>query len=212
MYVPDLFAEARPEELHRLIREHSLGMLVTHTAAGLDANHLPFLIESQRGACGTLVAHVARANPVWTEVADDSEVLVVFRGAQGYISPNWYLSKHEHHRHVPTWNYEVVHAHGRIRWFDDERFVRGMVARLSRTHEAAQPRPWKIGDAPANYIAEELSAIVGVEIKITRLVGKRKLSQNREPHDFESTLAGLEGHGCPELAAAMRRTRLDPPT
>lgn len=207
MYVPELFAEPRPEELQRVIQEHSLGMLVTHTAAGLDAHHLPFLLDADRGPSGTLVAHVARANPVWTEVADGSEVLVVFRGVQGYISPNWYLSKYEHHRHVPTWNYEVVHAHGQIRWFDDERFVRGMVARLSRKHEADQPRPWKMGDAPADYIAEELSAIVGVEIELTRLVGKRKLSQNREPRDFESTLAGLEGHGCPELASAMRRTR-----
>lgn len=207
MYVPDLFAETRPAELQRLIREHPLGMLVTHTAAGLDANHLPFLIDGDRGAHGTLLAHVARANPVWTEVADGSEVLVVFRGPQGYISPNWYLSKHEHHRHVPTWNYEVVHAHGRIRFHDDARFVRSMVARLTRENEASQPLPWKMGDAPADYIAEELSAIVGVEIEITRIVGKRKLGQNREPRDFESTLAGLEGHGCPELAAAMRRTR-----
>lgn len=207
MYIPDAFAETRPDELQRLIREHPLGMLVTHTDGGLDANHLPFLIEAERGAFGTLVAHVARANPVWNEVANGSEVLVIFRGPQGYISPNWYLSKHEHHRHVPTWNYEVAHAHGRIRFHDDERFARGVVARLTRTHEATEPRPWKIGDAPADYIAEELGAIVGLEIEISRLVGKRKLSQNREPRDFDSTLAALEDNSCHGLAATMRRIR-----
>lgn len=210
MYVPELFAETRVDELQRLIQQHPLGILVTHTAAGLDAYHLPFLINGDRGPCGTLLAHVARANPVWTEVADGSDVLAVFQGPQGYISPTWYPSKHEHHRHVPTWNYEVVHAHGRIRFHDDARHVRAVVARLTREHEAAQPRPWKMGDAPADYIAGELGAIVGVEIEITRLVGKRKLSQNREPRDFESILAALDGQGGEALAVAMRRTRTDP--
>lgn len=207
MYLPEMFAETRPAELQRLVGEHPLGILVTYADGGLDANHLPFLLDAERGPCGTLLAHVARANPVWTEVGEGAEVLVVFRGAQGYISPGWYASKQETHRHVPTWNYEVVHAHGRIRFHDDERFTRAVVARLTRQHEAAQPRPWKMGDAPADYIAEELRAIVGLEVEITRLEGKRKLSQNREPRDFDSTLAALDRQGCPELAAAMRRTR-----
>jgi transcriptional regulator len=113
MYLPPKFSETRREELFRVIREHPLGMLVTHTSSGLEANHLPFLLDEDPGAFGTLLAHVARANPVWREVGEGAEVLVVFRGAQGYISPNWYPSKPETHRHVPTWNYEVVHAHGR---------------------------------------------------------------------------------------------------
>jgi len=205
MYVPEAFAESRTEELHRIIRANPLGMLVTNAASGLEANHLPFLLDAARGASGTLLAHVARANPVWQEVGDGADVLVVFRGPQGYISPSWYLSKHETHRHVPTWNYEVVHAHGRIRVLDDKTFVRGVVARLTREHEAGEPCPWKMGDAPADYISGELDAIVGIEVELTRLDGKRKLSQNREPRDFQSTLDALGERGHAELVAAMKR-------
>jgi transcriptional regulator len=132
MYLPPHFAEARPEELHRIVRDHPLGMLVRHTAAGLEADHLPFLWDAAEGPQGTLVAHVARANTLWREVDEGADVLVVFRGAQGYVSPNWYPSKHETHRRVPTWNYEVVHAHGTLHVRDDEKFVRGVVARLTR--------------------------------------------------------------------------------
>jgi transcriptional regulator len=206
MYLPKLFAESRPEELHRLIREYPFGMLVTHTSSGLEANHLPFLLDEERGACGTLLAHIARANPLWTEIVDGGEVLVVFRGAHGYISPNWYVSKHETHRHVPTWNYEVVHAHGRIHVRDDEKFVRGVVARLTRQHEADQLRPWKMSDAPADYLSEELTQIVGIEVELMRVDGKRKLSQNRDARDFESTVRALEERGHKELALAMKRS------
>jgi transcriptional regulator len=205
MYTPDPFAEPRPDELHRLIREHPLGLLVTHGAGGLDANHLPFLLDEEGGAGTRLLAHVARANPLWTQLADGAEVLVVFRGAQGYISPNWYPSKQETHRHVPTWNYEVVHAHGRIHVHDDARFVRGVVARLTRTHEAGEPQPWKMSDAPADFLDDVLAQIVGIEIEVTRLEGKRKLSQNRDARDFASTVAALETRGHTALAAAMRR-------
>ncbi|HWS73499.1 MAG TPA: FMN-binding negative transcriptional regulator [Quisquiliibacterium sp.] len=203
MYVPDHFAEARPEELHRLIEAHPLGVLVTHGDAGLDANHLPFELDTAAGGLGTLRAHVARANPVWAEVRDGDEVLVVFRGADAYVSPNWYPSKHETHRLVPTWNYRVVHAHGRIAVRDDERFVRGLVARLTRAHEAAQPRPWKIGDAPADHVDALLKAVVGLEIGITRLVGKFKLSQNREARDLTGAGEALRAAGHLELGQAM---------
>lgn len=207
MYLPELFAESRPEELHRIIREHPLGMLVTHTAAGLEANHLPFVMDTSRGASGPLLGHVARANPIWQEVRNGDPVLVVFRGVQGYISPNWYPSKQETHRHVPTWNYEVIHAHGRINVMDGEEFVRGMVAKLTRQSEESEPRPWKMGDAPADYLAQELSQIVGIEIELGRIEGKRKLSQNRDFRDFEGTVSTLEERGNAALAAAMRRTR-----
>lgn len=209
MYLPAHFAESRPEELHRIIREHPLGMLVTTTQAGLDANHVPFLLDSSRGPSGTLVAHVARANPVWKEVTDGAAVLVIFLGAQGYVSPNWYLSKQETHRHVPTWNYEVVHAHGRFRVLDDARHVGGVVARLTREHEANLPDPWKMSDAPADFLAQKLGQIVAIEVEITRLVGKRKLGQNREARDIDSTVAALDQNGHAELAAAMRRARSD---
>ena len=207
MYLPTLFAETDPVELQRILREHPFGMLVTHAAQGLEAEHLPFLFDERAGACGSLIAHVARANPVWRSVADGDAVLVVFRGAQGYVSPNWYPSKQDTHRHVPTWTYEVVHAHGRIRMHDDASFVRGVVARLTRQHEAGEPQPWKMGDAPADYLAEELAHIVGIEIELTRLEGKRKLGQNREARDFDGVVHALEQRGNLELASAMRRSR-----
>jgi transcriptional regulator len=207
MYTPPPFVETQTSELTTLLRANPLGILVTHAGGGLDANHVPFLIDEERGIAGTLVAHVARANPVWQQVAEGDDVLVIFRGAHGYVSPNWYPSKQVTHRHVPTWNYEVVHAHGRIRVIDDEKYVRGVVARLTREHEARLPEPWKMTDAPADYLAEELAHIVGIEVEITRLEGKRKLSQNRTAEDFEGAVRGVEGSGNPALAEAMRRTR-----
>jgi transcriptional regulator len=205
MYQPPLYAENRVDELHRLIREHPLGMLVASLADGLEAQHIPFVLEAERGEQGVLIAHVARANPVWRQLTASQDVLVVFRGAHGYISPNWYLSKREHHQHVPTWNYEIVHVHGRVRVMDDEKFVRGMVAKLTRQQEAALPEPWKMSDAPADYLGEQLAHIVGLEVEITRLDGKRKLSQNRERRDFDSTVAALQARGQVELADAMLR-------
>jgi transcriptional regulator len=210
MYLPSQFAETRPAQLHRVIQEHSLGMLVTHTAAGLDANHLPFLLDADHGTCGVLVAHVARKNTVWQEVADGDEVLVVFRGVQGYISPNWYPGKQDTHRRVPTWNYEVVHAHGTIHVHDDATYVRGVVARLTRQHEASEPRPWKMGDAPSDYIADHLSHIVGIEIRLTHLEGKRKLNQHHETRDREGAIHDLEDRGNTGLAEAMRQAATKP--
>ncbi|MBK9132888.1 MAG: FMN-binding negative transcriptional regulator [Betaproteobacteria bacterium] len=204
MYLPPHFAEARPEELHRIVRDHPLGMLVRHTAAGLEADHLPFLWDAAEGPQGTLVAHVARANTLWREVDEGADVLVVFRGAQGYVSPNWYPSKHETHRRVPTWNYEVVHAHGTLHVRDDEKFVRGVVARLTRVHEADQPVPWKMGDAPADFLTEQLGRIVGIEIRVRRVQCKRKLNQHHEARDREGAIQGLEAGGNAGLAQAMR--------
>ena len=203
MYTPAHFSETRTEELHRIIREHPLGMLVTY-AQGLDANHIPFEFDPASGPCGTLRAHIARNNPLWKEVPDGAEVLVVFRGVEGYISPNWYPSKHETHRQVPTWNYEVVHAHGRLKFFDDEKFVRGVVARLTRRHEATEPHPWKMGDAPVDYMDQMVSMVVGMEIEILRLEGKRKISQNRVPSDIDNAARQLQALGQEELAKAMK--------
>ena len=207
MYLPPHFSEPRLEELHRIVREHPLGVLVTHGPAGLDANHIPFELDPERGPHGTLLAHVARANPLCTEFAGGADVMVVFRGVQGYISPNWYPSKHETHRQVPTWNYEVVHAHGRLRLVDDEKFVRGIVARLTRRHEATEPKPWKMGEAPADYLDQMLRAIVGVEIEVVRLEGKRKLSQNREARDVDGAVRALQERGQEALSSAMSGAR-----
>ncbi|WP_186157222.1 FMN-binding negative transcriptional regulator [Burkholderia gladioli] len=203
MYLPAHFNEARPEVLHALIAAHPFGTLVTHGADGLDANHLPFELDPAAGSLGVLHAHVARANPVWRQVANGDPVLVMFRAMDAYISPNWYPSKHEAHRQVPTWNYAVAHAHGRITVRDDERYVRGVVAKLTRRHEATQPVPWKMGDAPADYLDEMLKAIVGIEIEITRFEGKLKLGQNKTARDVQGAAEGLRGQGRHDIAEAM---------
>ena len=212
MYVPTHFAEHRLDKLHALIRHYPLGILVNQGADGLDANHLPFELLTEAGQPDRLLAHVARANPLWQEISDGAEVLVIFRAEESYISPNWYPSKHETHRLVPTWNYRVVHAHGRIHIRDDARFVRGVVARLTRTHEArlAQEKPWKMPDASPEYIDSMLAAIVGLEIEIVRLEGKAKLSQNREARDLKGAAEQLCRHGQEALAAQMLATVSDP--
>lgn len=204
MYLPQQYAEPRIEELHRIIRENPLGMLVRHTAADFEAEHLPFLLDADQHPPGVLHAHVARANPVWKEILDGDRVLVIFRGVQGYISPNWYPGKQETHRRVPTWNYEVVHAHGTVHVRDDAKFVRSVVARLTRTHEADQPKPWKMGDAPADFLAEQFRHIVGIEVRLARLDCKRKLNQHHERRDRDGAADGLDASGHHGLARAMR--------
>ena len=208
MYLPEHFVETRQSELHRLLREHPLGILVTATSGVLDADHLPFELDASIGAQGLLRAHVARANPAWQH-ADGKEVLVIFRGSEAYISPNWYPSKHEAHRQVPTWNYQVVHVRGRLTARDDERFVRGLVSRLPRTHEAGEEKPWKMTDSSQEYIAQMLAAIVGIEIEISAITGKSKLSQNKEVRDVQSVVEHLQQQGAGELAGSMADRLLD---
>lgn len=205
MYNPAHFAITDPTELHRIIRTHALGMLVTSDGGALDANHIPFELDPSVGPHGQLFGHVARSNPVWQQCPSGAAVLVVFRGAEGYISPNWYPSKHETHRMVPTWNYEVVHAHGRITIRDDEAYVRGVVARLTRRHEAAEPKPWKMGESAPEFIDALLKAIVGIEITIDRLEGKAKLGQNREARDRLGAAETLLERGGTELGQRMRQ-------
>jgi transcriptional regulator len=204
MYIPPHFAVTEAATLHRIIREHPLGALVTHGADGLDADHLPFAFDPAAGPLGTLTAHVARANTLWQRCPTGTAVMVIFRGAEAFVSPSWYPSKHETHRQVPTWNYEVVHAHGTLTVRDDERFVRGLVARLTRRHEAAEPRPWKMSDSAPDYIDAMLRNIVGLEIAVTSLVGKSKLSQNKEARDRLGAADTLAGRGRGELARRMR--------
>lgn len=205
MYNPAHFAITEAAGLHRIIRTHPLGMLVTSTDDGLDANHIPFEFDPTLGLHGQLTGHVARANPVWQQCQSGTSVLVVFRGAEAYISPNWHPSKHETHRLVPTWNYEVVHAHGRITICDDEAFVRGVLARLTRRHEATEPKPWKMGDSAPEYIDGMLKAIVGIEVVIDQLEGKSKLSQNRETRDRLGAAEALVERGAAELGQRMQQ-------
>jgi len=203
MYLPAHFRRDDPAALARLVADHPLGMLVRQGPRGLDADHIPFeAAEDGR----VLRAHVARANPLWSEAREAEPVLVVFRGPQAYVSPNSYPSKAEHHRHVPTWNYEVVHVHGTLRIVDDARFVRALVARLTREHEhrTDAARAWRMGDAPQDYIDGLLGAIVGIEVAVTRIEGKAKLGQNREERDRLGAADALEARGEGELARAMR--------
>jgi len=202
MYLPQHFEETRLDELQRVISEYPLGALVTSGGQGLDANHLPFELDAKQGV---LLAHVARANPVWQELKDGDDVLVIFRAGDAYISPNWYPSKHELHRQVPTWNYRVVHVHGKATVRDEERFVRGVVARLTRTHEgrANAEQPWRMSDSAKEYIDQMLTAIVGIEIRITRMVGKWKLSQNREGRDRVTAAEELRKRNEEVISGAM---------
>ncbi|WP_441251868.1 FMN-binding negative transcriptional regulator [Tardiphaga sp. 71_E8_N1_1] len=204
MYVPPHFDEQRKDVLHDLIDKNALGILITNGRSGLDANHIPFHLARNEGSHGVLHSHVARANPVWQDIVDGDEALVVFRAADAYISPNWYPSKHEFHKQVPTWNYMVAHAYARATIRDNERYLRGVVARLTRTHEASEPTPWKMTDSSKEFIDTMMKAIVGIEFEITRLVGKSKLSQNREQRDIETAGQKLSERGESVVSDAMK--------
>jgi transcriptional regulator len=204
MYTPSHFAQADPVALRQLVRDHPLGLLVTQDAGGtLDANPIPFLLDDDpQGGPGVLRAHVARANPVWREARQDTETLVVFQGPQAYISPNWYPAKAEHGKVVPTWNYLMVQARGRLVVHDDPAWLRTLVGWLTKRHEATQARPWQVSDAPAEYVETMLRAIVGIEIPLSALNGKWKASQNRGAADRAGVAQGLRDQGS-EVASAM---------
>ena len=210
MYLPKHFEETRPERLHAFIAAHPLGLLITHDSRGVVANPIPFLLQPARGANGTLIGHVARANPVWRETLAATQALVVFQGAQGYISPGWYASKQEHGKVVPTWNYSTVQARGPLQVHDTPEAMRAVVHALTSQHEAGQRAPWAMADAPAGYIETMLGAIVMIEVPIQELVGKFKLGQNRGTADRLGTEAGLAERGEAALGAAMQALREAP--
>jgi transcriptional regulator len=196
MYLPKHFEETRPEVLHELVRQHPLGLLMTLADAGLQANTIPFFLDADpAGGPGILRAHVARANPLWRETRAEVESLVVFQGEQAYISPNWYASKAEHGKVVPTWNYVMVQARGKLRAIDDAEWLRTLVTRLTERHETPRAKPWAVSDAPDDYIATMLRAIVGIEILLTSITGKWKVSQNRSAADREGIAHGLADAG-----------------
>jgi transcriptional regulator len=192
MYNPEHFRETRTDVLHAFIDEHPLGALVAQRAQGLGADHVPMLRAALDDGTTVLRGHVARANAMHRDLAADAPVLVIFSGPQAYITPSWYPSKQEHGRVVPTWNYSVVHVHGRIRFIDDAAWLRHLVERLTDRHEASRPAPWKVDDAPGSYIERMLQAIVGFEIRVEAIEGKFKQSQNRDARDRAGVAAGLE--------------------
>jgi transcriptional regulator len=191
MYLPAHFEESRVDVMHQLIRDHALGTLVTFGADGLIANHVPFEIDPDPAPFGTLRAHVARANPVWKAFSREVEPLVIFQGAQSYITPSWYQTKKETGKVVPTFNYIVVHAYGSMQVIEDAAWLRKFVGGLTDRFESARAQPWAVTDAPEDFITMQLRAIVGIEIQLTRLVGKWKTSQNRPPVDQAGVVAGL---------------------
>jgi transcriptional regulator len=195
MYVPRHFAETRVDVLHELIRRHPLGTLVVAAPEGLEASHVPFEISPEPAPFGTLRCHVARANPIWQQIAPDRQVLVIFQGEQGYVSPSWYAAKQENGKVVPTWNYAAVHAHGFAQVIQEAAWLRRMVEDLTNRHEQGRADPWQVSDAPADYVEKLLVAIVGVQIPVTRMLGKWKFSQNRSAADRQGVIAGLERDG-----------------
>jgi transcriptional regulator len=195
VYLPKILEETRLDFLHDLIRSHPLGTWVSAENTELNVNHIPFLLDNARGEFGTLLGHVARANPVWKAPVSPLPNVIVFRGPQTYITPSWYPSKHQHGKAVPTWNYAVVTVHGMPEFIEDQDWLFEHLTHLTDTHEATQALPWKIDDAPPEFTEKLVSAIVGVRIPIRRIEGKWKVNQNRSESDKMGVIAGLLGKG-----------------
>lgn len=204
MYVPPHFQEINPDEIKAVIETAPLACLVAQTREGLIANHIPLLSTPD----GTeLIGHVALANDAHRLIADGQEVLTIFRADDAYISPNFYPTKPEHHRHVPTWNYQVVHSYGAITFQHDEQAKRAAVGLLTRTHERRLngKDAWRMADAPADYMQQMLANIVAFRIKVVKILAKSKLSQNREERDYVGAIAGLRGSGHDNMADRMQQ-------
>jgi transcriptional regulator len=190
MYQPSHFVETDPDVLLALMRESPFATLIHAAGGGLTADVLPLEADRTEDGGWRLTGHVARANPLW-QLAGGQPVLAVFQGAQAYVSPGWYPSKKEHGKVVPTWNYTLVQAHGRLRAIEDRDWLHALVSRLTSHHEGRRETPWHVTDAPADYVETMLRAIVGIEIEVERLEGKFKLSQNRSAEDRQGTREGL---------------------
>ena len=210
MYIPASNAESRPEVMHDFMDAHPFAVLVTASADGLYATHLPLVLDRARGPHGTLEGHVARANPHHRQTLAAAEGLVIFSPPNAYITPSWYPAKAEHGRVVPTWNYVAVHAYGPVHFRDDHAFLRRHLEALTARHEAGRDAPWAVGDAPADFIGALERAIVGVEVPITRLEGKWKMSQNRSAADIDGVVRGLASSpaaGDRDVAEIVERAR-----
>jgi transcriptional regulator len=206
MYQPPHHREDRLDVLHALIRAHPLGMLISVGADGSpEANVIPMLLDESRGAQGILKCHVARANPQWKMLADNGGVLVVFQGAQSYITPSWYETKVETGKVVPTWNYAMVQVRGQARVHEDRGWLGEQIRQLTRSQEGGREKPWSVDDAPATFIDAQIKGIVGVEIDITSIEGKWKVSQNRPVADRAGVVQGLERENATRDAPDMAR-------
>ncbi|MDY0872934.1 FMN-binding negative transcriptional regulator [Dongia rigui] len=191
MYNPSHFREERLDVLHQTIIQARLCSLVTLGSDGLDASHIPVLLEAGEGPNGTLYGHLARGNSQWKQTDKDVEALAIFLGADAYVSPSWYPAKAEHGKVVPTWNFVTVHARGSIEFFDDRDRLLPLVTKLTNKHEGKRTAPWAVSDAPADFIDGHLKALIGFRLPIARIEGKWKLSQNRSEADQRGVVAGL---------------------
>jgi transcriptional regulator len=208
MYIPPLFREDDRATMNAVIREARLSIMVSNGADGLpEISYLPLLFDASDGANGSLLGHLARPNPHWKSLAETGKATVIFKGADAYVSPAWYPTKQVHHKHVPTWNYEAVHAICRVEVFDDAARLRDVVTRLTDRYEAGRAEPWTIDQAPPDYIEAMLKAIVGVKLWIEDLRGKRKLSQNREPADRQGVREALAASSDPGDQGVLRSMR-----
>jgi transcriptional regulator len=192
MYLPEHFIESDSDTISGLIRDFPLGLIVSHQSGRSVADYIPLLLDSDFGIHGRLVGHVARNNRLWTCHDESCEILVVFSGPDSYITPNWYETKRQSHQVVPTWNYLTVHCYGTLVIHDDPKWVRGVVGQLTKTMESLEPTPWKMGDAPQDFLADQIGRIVGIEIVISEVIGKWKASQNRTIDDQEGVVTGLK--------------------
>jgi transcriptional regulator len=205
VYVPEHFAMSGAA-VQDLLHEHGAGDLVTATAQGLLATMLPFVYDADRGPHGALLGHVARNNGHWRH-APVGQALVILRGPDAYISPQWYASKAEHGRVVPTWNYVTAHVYGELVVHDDVEWLDDLVRRLTAKHEAGRPQPWSVDDAPPRFVAGQLRAIVGMELVISRIEAKAKLSQNRPPADIDGVVEGALRYGDATMSRAVDEAR-----
>ncbi len=201
MYTPPDFHEDRLPVLHTAIRQARLATLVTLGAEGLEASHLPLLLEAEEGPRGNLYGHLARANPQWRPGIGTVQALAIFTGAEAYVSPSWYATKAKAGKAVPTWNYVAVHAYGELEFIHERERLQSIVSRLTERHEAARPHPWAVEDAPEDFVQALLKGIVGFKLSITRLEGKWKMSQNRPEEDRLGVIRGLRTEGGPAEAA-----------
>jgi transcriptional regulator len=201
MYVPKAFEENRIPVLHGFMRAHPFVSLITSGSSGLFASHLPMVLEETDLGMGTLKGHVSRANPQWRAYSPKVQALVIFSGADHYITPSWYEEKRTSGKVVPTWNYAVVHASGFLKTIEDAGWLRTHLEGLVAIHEAPFAEPWKVSDAPEEYVASQVKGIVGLELRIERLEGKWKLNQNRSEADRRGVVEGLGDLDTPESAA-----------
>lgn len=195
MYIPAQFEQPNIEVMHELMRNRPLATLVTFGSNGINANHIPLHIALTSEPFGVLRGHVARSNPIWSDLNLDVDTLAIFHGADAYISPSWYATKQETGKVVPTWNYTVVHAYGSLRIIDDAIWVRTQLEALTAQNEEGFPHPWAVSDAPADFTEKLIEAVVGIEMIITRISGKWKVSQNQPPQNQRSVIDGLNASG-----------------